>query len=435
MRFILGFLGVIAALAAIWFIGRDLIPPKHMTLAAGGRGSGYWQIAEEYRTILARDGIALTVLETAGSGENAQLLESGAADAAIVQGGVPVGGKTEALAALFHEPVFFFVRNDAEVPGNPGRWAGLRIAAGGEGSGTRLGFQQFLSAVGLTAKGNTLMPLGGAAAAQALLTDEVDMAVFVAPLGAPYLQPLFQASSVSILPLENVPAIVGHLDHSVDVTLPRGGIVIDPPVPSADIPMVALDARLVAQADLHPSLVDRLVEAARQIHRDRDPITAQNSFPSVDTLTMPVDVYAGDLLRNGTSSLQQYLPYWVVAQINRVAILLLPILFLLVPLLRALPGLYSWRMRYRVFRHYQTLREIDQQVREAPLSELRGLSDQLNSIDKDLANLRLPLPYREYAYTTRMHVELLKRRIVSRRKSALREMKQRRAQARALGFK
>lgn len=414
MRWVLGLFTVVAALVAIVVLARDLVPPKSMTLAAGGRDGGYWQIAERYRDSLARDGIAVTILETAGSGENALLLAKGGADVALLQGGVTAPDGTEALAAIFREPLFIFARAEAPVPANPGIWRDLTLAAGAPGSGTRIAVDQFLAVTG-QAQDNRLLPLGGTAATEALLRGEADIALFVAPLSAPYLTPLFTDPSVTLLSLDNVRAIEGRLQHSVPVTLPAGAVSLNPLSPAADVALLAMTARLVAQPTLHPSLVDRLVEAAKVIHARRDPITRDGTFPTTQGVVMPVDVYAGDLLRNGTSSLQSFLPYWVVAQINRVAILLLPILFLLLPLFRLAPGLYGWQMRRRVFRHYQDITAIDHAVPEADSATLGRLSQQLDDIDQDLARLKLPLPYRDMAYTARLHLELLKRRINERR--------------------
>ena len=413
MRVVLSVFVVLLCLAAIWLIGRDLLPPKELRLAAGGRGGGYWQVAEQYRDILERDGIAVKILETAGSGENTELMGNGAADAALLQGGVAASPGAEALAAVFREPLFIFIRDGAGVDGNPGLWSGLRLAVGGPGSGTRIAADQFLDIAGV-AGANTLLPVGGRDAAQLLLIDDADAAMFVAPLSAPYLQPLFEADNIRLLSLDHVPAIEGRLQHSVPVTLHAGAIRLDPLTPAQDVDLLAMTARLVAQGDLHPALVDRLVEAAREIHGGRDAITPDGTFPSTQALAMPVDVYAADLLRNGTSGLQAYLPYWIVAQISRVAILLLPVLFLLIPIFRLLPGIYSWRMRRKVFRHYQDISEIDQALARADMGALPLLHTRLDDIDRGLAKLKLPLPYRNLAYTARMHIELLKRQIDDR---------------------
>jgi TRAP-type uncharacterized transport system substrate-binding protein len=416
------FLSVIAAAiatVALIYLSRDLAPPDRVVFAAGAAGGGYSQLADRYRAILARDGIEMTVLGTEGSVENADLLQRGAADAGLLQGGIPVEGDLETLGAIFLEPVFVFLRADIPVPRNPAGWDGLAVAAGTEGSGTRAAVRSFLAAVGSDAPDLRLVALGGAAAAEAVIAGEVDAAVFVAPIDAPYLDPLFDAPEVELAELDHLVTLSRRLPDSHVVTLPSGAFSLEPPNPERSIRMLTLAANLVARRDLHPALVDRLVAAAVEIHGDQDILSRQGEFPTMTLATLPQDPYARGLIEDGASPLSRFLPYWVVAQISRFAILLLPILFILVPLLRALPAVYVWRQRRRVFRHYAAIRAIDQQVGQVSDAEdLDALAERLDRIEGDIAGLNLPLPYREYAYTARLHIDLIRKRIIERRRAA-----------------
>jgi hypothetical protein len=108
-----------------------------------------------------------------------------------------------------------------------------------------------------------------------------------------------------------------------------------------------------------------------------------------------------------------------VAQVARFAILLVPVFLILLPLIRALPGLYVWRMRRRVFRHYAAIRTIDEEVASTrDPARLAALEARLDEIEREVAGASLPLPYRELAYTARLHIELLRRRIAERRAGA-----------------
>ena len=412
MRVVLALAVSIAAAMAIWMIGRDLVPPRSVTFAAGMPGGGYHAFATRYAAILARDGIDVRILETAGSVENAERLASGQADVALLQGGVYAEEGAEALGAMFYEPLFVFAREGANVSANPGDWAGLRLAVGPEGSGTRAASRALLTASGVAPDEATLLPAGGGDAVAALRAGEADLALFVAPLSAPYLQPLFSNPEVGLLRLLHLDAVARRMDHAEIITLHAGAMSLRPVLPERSTELVAMVARLVGQRDLHPALVDRLVMAAREIHGNRDQITPEGTFPATSGITMPIDVNAYDLITDGPSTLSAYLPYWAVAQVNRLALLALPIIFLLLPLLRSLPGIYQWRMRAQVFRHYREIREIDEEVREvesaARLGELRA---RLEAIDAEIADLRLPIAYRHLAYTARLHVDLVRSRV------------------------
>ena len=414
MRIVLGGVMIAVAVAALFVLSRDLLPPKTLRFAAGSEGGGYWQIAQMYRDILGRDGIDVEVIATAGSVENAELLEGSAVDVGLMQGGVARAETLEALGAIFVEPFFVFARSASAIPSNAADWRGLRLASGAPGSGTRAAVEAFEAALGLDPDANAKVPVSGQAAAEALLAGEVDVAIFVAPIHAGYLKPLFASPDVGLLALDNIKALARRLDETRLIELPSGAVSLSPTVPAEGRMLLAMEAVLVAEPTLHPSLVDRLVEAAREIHSKRDVITEAGTFPTMEGVSMRADVYARDLIASGPSPLQQYLPYWVVAQINRFAILLLPIIFLLIPLLRLAPGIYSWRMRARVYRHYNQIRMIEQEAGEvSDPGRLNDLDDQLAEIDREIAALRLPLPYRDYAYTARLHVDLVRKRIAA----------------------
>ena len=417
MRVALWIVAAVAAALALVPLSRDLAPPRALVLAAGPEGGGYHALAERYAAILARDGIAVEVLATRGSVENARLLTEGRAGAALLQGGVAPEGPAQSLGAVFPEPLFAFAARGGlrGPPANPALWGGLGIAAGAEGSGTRAAVLDLLDAAGVAPDERRLVALGGAEAADALLAGEVELALFVAPLAAPYLEPLLGSERVRMLGLEHLRALTGRLPASAQVTLPSGAVSLDPPAPDRDVAKLAMVAELAAVPDLHPSLVDRLVTAAVEIHSGRGALTRDGEYPTMRLAALPPDPYARDLLADGPSALNRYLPYWVVAQVARFAILLLPVLFILLPLLRALPGLYVWRMRRRVFRHYAAIRAIDEEAAATrDPARLEVLARRLEELDREIAALRLPLPYRDLAYTARLHIDLLRKRLDER---------------------
>ena len=416
--YLLPALAILAGLAvAVWLLG--LAPPKHLTFAAGRPGSAYYALAEQYRTILARDGVDLEILETAGSVENAEALSRAddPADAGFLQGGVdpdPEAG-VEALAATFLEPLWILHSGALNDPANPAAWAGLRIAAGEEGSGTRFVVGAVIGGLGLEAAGLDLRPIGGADAAAALEAGAVDVALFVAPVGAPYLAPLLARGDLGPVPIRDPEALVRRLPFADLATVPAAGFDYARRLPPEPLELVAMVGRLVAQAGLHPSLVDRLVAAAREVHSGRDLITGEDRFPTATGVAMPENRQAADLLASGPSPLYRFLPYWVVAQINSFALLLVPVLVILIPLFRIVPGIYQWRMRSRVYRHYLELMEIDRvAATETDRTALAGLAERLEAIEADLVSTRLPISFRQYAYTARMHIDMVRRRIADR---------------------
>jgi hypothetical protein len=86
-----------------------------------------------------------------------------------------------------------------------------------------------------------------------------------------------------------------------------------------------------------------------------------------------------------------------------------------VPLGRAVPALYQWRVRRRVFRWYARLKEIELQLEEDPGREvleemLRGLDETERAVNQ----IPTPLAYQENLYFFREHVDVVRRRLVRR---------------------
>jgi TRAP-type uncharacterized transport system substrate-binding protein len=403
--------------AAVWLL--DLVPPKHLTFAAGREGGAYDVLAERYRAILARDGIEVEIIETAGSVENAELLArpEGPVDAAFLQGGVnpPADARIQALAATFLEPLWIFHGGSLHDAADPTDWEGLRIAGGEPGSGARFVVDAVMRTLRLDPAGFNLMPLAGAEAAEALAAGTVDVALFVAPVSAPYLQPLIADDGIELAAIRDGDALVRRLPFVQIADLPAAAFDYAERRPPRQIDLIAMVGRLAARSDLHPSLVDRLANAAREVHSGRDLITRTGQFPAIEGTDMPLNAQAANIVSKPPSPLYRFLPYWVVAQVNSFALLLVPVLVILFPLLRAIPGLYEWRMRSRVYRHYVDLLEIDRQaMAAADPARLAELGGRLDAIERDLVRMHLPLRFREYSYTLRSHIELVRHRILER---------------------
>lgn len=394
----------------------NLHPPESLAIAAGPPGSAYHDAASAYRKVLARDGIALEILETAGSVENAALLDAEDGPAiALIQGGVPLAPGARGLAALSVEPLWVFMRLSVGAGVDPNDWGDLRVAAGNPGSGTRLVADGLAAATGgVTLRRESAATAGGAPAAEALLAGDADIALFVAPASAPYLQPLFESRAVRLVTLAHTEAIALRLAGAREVHLPSGILDYRRPLPPRDVGLVALVSRLVAREDLHPALVNRLIHAVSEVHGGGSIIPADQEYPSAKGLGIPMNSYAVQLLTDGFSPLERLLPYWVVAQVNRILLVLVPALLLLLPLLRLLPAIFQWIFQSRVYRHYSRVNEIDRILagarRDQDADEARALYAELDAIEARLRRTNLPNRYRKQAYTLLHHIDYVRRR-------------------------
>jgi TRAP transporter TAXI family solute receptor len=259
--------------AAGFFVAYRLVDPAPasvLRIATGRPDGAYAAAAERYKTILARDGVTLEIVHTAGAAENLRRLADpeGGIDIALTQGGI---GSAEqypdlvSLASVFFEPLWIFVRSE-RPPRSLLELAGRRVAIGAEGSGTRALAQELLAFSGALERATQLSDLGGGEAVQALLRGDIDAAFFVAGRPAPMLTPQLGARGIRLLNLDYAEAYKFRHQYLTSVKLPAGVITIDPPVPAQDIALLAPAAAIVTRDGLHPGLIDLLLGAAKEVH-------------------------------------------------------------------------------------------------------------------------------------------------------------------------
>lgn len=405
-----------AAIGLVVFFVFQLKPPAVVRFAAGQEAGGYWQIAERYKSRLAQDGIQVELIETNGSVNNIGLLAAGDADVAFVQGGldIPEDHGLRSLGAVFLEAMIAFHHISRPLEANPGRWERIRLATGPEGSGSRSAAQNLIEVAGLQSAGIELLPFAGSDAIAALRAGDADALVFVAPMGAPYLVEATHDPEIVFVRMQLIEALALNLRDARAVTIPAGAISFDPPRPAQSVDILTLKASLIGASDLHPALTDRLVQAAMFIHGDRDFLHGYREFPNAESPPAPIDDIAWELMTSGPNFLHSLFPYWIAAQMGRVLLLVLPLLFL-APVVGAIPGFYAWFQRRRVWRHYQRIVKLNTDLDFAAKPEdIDEIVRELAEVDMSLANLKLPLAFRQDAYDARLHIDLLRNEVLRR---------------------
>ena len=417
MRLFFTLLVPVFVVVLVFFLIGGLAPPESIRLATGPKDGGYWKIGSQYRSKLAQDDIAVELVETAGSVENIQRLMDGDVDVAFVQGGIalPRGHTLESLGAVFPEPFLIFRHVSSQVGRYPGDWRGLRLAAGPVGSGTRAAVLTLIEKVGLEDSGIVLLEIGGSEAIEALRAREADAAFFVAPLKAPYLTEAVVDPELELVRMELIDALSFSFASAHSVVVPAGSATLDPPNPAEDLKIMTLTASMIASNKVHPAVVDRLVHSANKIHGDRTVLQEVKEFPNTNSPPAPINNVAWHMINSGPNILHGIFPFWIAAQFGRVLLFLLP-LFFLAPLLRVVPAAYVWFQNRRVWRHYQRIVTLEAEIDEAATAdEIEAVAKKLEEVATTLANLNLPLAYRQKAYDARMHIELIAQDIERRR--------------------
>lgn len=132
-------------------------------------------------------------------------------------------------------------------------------------------------------------------------------------------------------------------------------------------------------------------------------------------MDLPVSADAVRHHRFGPSLLHRYLPFFVATYVERLIILLVPLLVILVPLINFLPQVLRWRVRSRVYRWYGELTMLERDVgkRTGNLPIQQWLAD-LNRIEQAAARIRTPASYASEAYTLREHIGMVRRAVMAK---------------------
>jgi len=390
-------------------------PPRTISMGTGSIEGAYYAYGKAYRERLAQDGIALKLKNTSGAVENVKLLESDidGVDVAFVQGGLANLAKSNnlvSLGSLFFEPMWIFHRAGIELHRLPDL-KGLRVAVGPEGSGTKTLTMQLLELNGINHKNTRILTYGAPKAADMLSMGEIDVAVFVANLRSQYIFQLFKSKTVKLMGVERAKAYALRHQHLHVLTLPEGVIDFETNVPSQDLAMIATTGQLVARSDLHPALVALLLQTAEEIHDTGGGFEQEGQFPAPRYLDFKLSDDARRFYKSGPSFLQRYLPFWVANFINRMTVMLLPLIVLLFPFFKLMPPIYRWKMRSRIYRWYSGLEAVDPEVHKKDLPA--HLDDYLlKLIEEQVTNISVPLAYTEELYHLRLHIDMLRNKLL-----------------------
>jgi len=388
------------------------LPPRRITISTGREGGAYYMFAKEYARLAARDGFSVEIQTGAGSVETLKRLATGQAMAGFVQGGTAEAVPTEglrSLGSLYYEPVWLFHRktrllrvlNDLR---------GLRIQVGEEGSGIRPLAVRLLRDSAVTAQNSTLLALTSEGAAAALEAGRIDAAFFIMAPSVPLVRRLLLGPTVSLWSVRRTLAYTTRYRFLSTITLGEGVVDLVADVPDHDIVLLAATANLVVREDVHPVIVRLLLKTAEIVHSRPGLFEAPNAFPSDAFVELPLHEVAGRYLRKGPPFLERYLPFWIAVTVERWALLLLPVIGILLPLIRILPSLYNSQMRRRITRWYREVNEIDRTLATGTPEEAAAAAERLRGVQAKLTHIAPPPPgLMGELYDLKQHVEWLLR--------------------------
>ncbi|MCP5149721.1 MAG: ABC transporter substrate-binding protein [Ectothiorhodospiraceae bacterium] len=416
------YLGVIviagASLAFAWrFVGSP--PPSEIRFATGVDGGFYAALGERFRAEIEREGVRVVLVPSAGSVENLASLEraEGGVDVAFVQGGIGDASRDRdvvALGSLALEPLWIFVRRELAFD-RLDALVGRRVAVGGLGSGTRALVMDLLAAAGVASQVDTL-DIAGAEAERALLAGEVDVLFAVTAPQTALVRRLLLAPGIELVTLRRAEALTRRFAFLTTVRIPAGTLDLAADLPPRDVTLVATATNLLARADLHPAIGSLLLQVAGAVSPGDRLLGTLGAFPSARHVDHPLSAEARRHFERGPTALRRYLPFWLANLVERLWVLLIPVVAVLIPLLRIAPPTFRWQVRRRIYRWYREVREVECEGEAArDPTVVDACIARLDALQHDVGQLHVPLAYADGLYHLRLHIRFVRERLDARR--------------------
>lgn|SRR5664280_468264 len=407
---------LLAALISI-IIAYHFKSPDNLTMTTGFENGSYAIFGERYRQILEREKITLELLPSSGSIENLKRLndKSYRVDAGFVQDGMSSPAEANnlvSLGAIGYSPLWVFYRGQ-ETFNYLSELKGKRIAIGPEGSGVRKFAIDLLKLNNSADPPTVLLDLSSDAANKALLEGTVDAVMIIGAEDNALVKELLYAPKVKLMSFRQAEAYTRLIPALSHVVLPQGILDVSKKMPSQDVHLLSVTTSLIVRKDLHPALIYLLLDAAVEIHSDAGWVNKKGEFPTLKELSFPSSNYAERFYRSGRPFLLDYLPFGIAAFVDRTILFMFPVALILIPLIRSIPWVYSWRHRRKFYHWYRELKNLELEVMESSkLEDISGYHEKIDRIEASINRIPVPLAFFKEVYRLQEHVDLVRGKLV-----------------------
>ena len=182
-----------------------------------------------------------------------------------------------------------------------------------------------------------------------------------------------------------------------------------------DVQLIASTSKILIRGDLHPEIVQLLLQTMKEVHGGSDIFRRSGEFPNGTDTEYTVAPTAIDFYKNGPSFMQRHLPLWLSVHVQRAIAVLVTGIAIGFPLFRFLPQLYNWMTRRRLFYWYGQLKALEASFETNPNDKhLREKQAEIERIEDAVSHIRFPLTFSDQVYNLRSHIDIVRRKIASR---------------------
>ena len=389
-------------------------PKKELTIATGSTNGNYYKLALKYQELLAKQNVKLNIISTSGSVENADLLNTGKTDIAFVQAGIVNSSEyknIESLASVYYEPLWIFYKNNGYSIEYIVELISKKVSIGGNGSGTQYLAIQMLFDNGLTTENTTLLSIPTEQSKEKLLKGEIDAMFFVGSPKSDEVIELLSDPTIELLNLKRVKAYNQKYRFLSPLILHEGTIDLFKNLPSENKNLLSTTANLICHKGLNDELIRIFLKQVKTVHSEQTIFAQQKQFPSLKNLDTSINKEAENYLTNGDSWLESIFPFWIASQIDRLKVLIIPLLTLLFPLFKGVLPFYTWTIRSKIYKWYKRLDSLEN-IDDLTKEQLSEKIDELVELKSEVQQqTKVPLSYKGEYYNLLLHIDLVSKEI------------------------
>jgi hypothetical protein len=192
-------------------------------------------------------------------------------------------------------------------------------------------------------------------------------------------------------------------------------IDLDRNIPPNDVVLIGATAKVLVRNDLHPQIVQLLLQTMVEAHGGASIFQRVGEFPNAADPEFQVAPAASDFYKSGPSLTQRYLPLWLSVHAQRAIVVLVTAIAIGFPAFRFMPVAYQWVMRRRLIHWYGKLKALEASFDNDPNDKsLPEKKIEVEKIEDAVSHIRFPLTFTDQLYNLRSHIDIVRRKIASR---------------------
>ena len=351
--------------------------------------------------------------------KNLKLLQDPKAD---VQIAFVIGGLSDAkhapgvlsLGPVNDQPFWIFYSSSQQFD-QLSQLKGKRIAIGPIGSATRYMAEQVLGKGGVNSQNATFLPFAGSTADEALKNGQVDAVWIIGVPESTAVQSFLRNPNVRPMSFPMSEAFTRIFPDLTRMILPQGTIDMERVIPSNDVQLIGTKAKILIRSDLHPEIVQLLLQTMKEVHGGADLFHRSGEYPNASDSEYTVAPTAIDFYKNGPSFMQRHLPLWLSVHVQRAIAILVTVIAIGLPLLHFVPQGYNWMTRRRLLHWYAQLKALEASIDSSTTYKvlIHKLAE-IERIEDAVSEIHFPLRFSDQVYNLRSHIDIVRRKLASR---------------------